>query len=147
MVVSPVIVPAYRIRYFLNLFVDCTIGVPILWVNLKILHRICQHFQLKGTRSGDYGGSPPKWTWWFTQVVVYCIGVSWMKIGTLIVLGSLPYLDKVGEWLVGWTKGNTALQIIIVMFVRSPTPRFSLLELTLADITICAEYIAIFNCG
>ena len=40
-----------------------------------------------------------------------------MKIGTLVVLGSLPYLDKVGEWLVGWTKGNTALQIIFVMFV------------------------------
>jgi hypothetical protein len=105
-------------RYFLNLFVDCTIGVPILWVNLKILHRICRYLQLKGTRSGDYGGPPPRWTWWLKQVVVYCIGVSWMKIATLIVLGSLPYLDKVGEWLVGWTKGNTALQIIFVMFVR-----------------------------
>jgi hypothetical protein len=40
-----------------------------------------------------------------------------MKIGTLVVLGSLPYLDKVGDWLVGWTEGNTALQIIFVMFV------------------------------
>jgi hypothetical protein len=103
--------------YFLNLLVDCTIGVPILWINLKILHRICRYLQFKGTRSGDYGGIPPKWTWWLKQVVVYCVGVSWMKIGTLVVLGSLPYLDKVGEWLVGWTKGNTALQIIFVMFV------------------------------
>ena len=105
------------VRYFLNLFVDCTIGVPILWVNLKILHRICRYFRLKGTRSGDYGGPPPKWKWWFKQVVVYCIGVSWMKIATLVVLGSLPYLDKVGEFLIGWTKGNTATQIIFVMFV------------------------------
>jgi len=103
--------------YFLNLFVDCTIGVPILWVNLKILHRICRYFRLKGTRSGDYGGPPPKWTWWFRQVVVYCIGVSWMKIATLVVLGSLPYLDKIGEFLIGWTKGNTATQIIFVMFI------------------------------
>jgi hypothetical protein len=45
-----------------------------------------------------------------------------MKIGTLIVLGSLPYLDKVGELIVGWTKGNTALQIIFVMFVCPPLP-------------------------
>jgi hypothetical protein len=50
-----------------------------------------------------------------------------MKIGTLIVLGSLPYLDKVGELIVGWTKGNTALQIIFVMFVCpsfTPVSRF-----------------------
>jgi STIMATE family len=110
-------------RYFLNLFVDCTIGVPILWVNLKILHRICRYLRLKGTRSGDYGGPPYKWKWWLKQVVVYCIGVCWMKIGTLIVLGSLPYLDKVGEWLIGWTKGSTTLQIIFVMFVR-PSEEF-----------------------
>jgi len=107
-------------RYFLNLFVDCTIGVPILWINLKILHRICRYLRLKGTRSGDYGGPPPQWNWWLRQVVVYCIGVSWMKIAVLIVLGSLPYLDKVGEVLVGWTKDNTTLQIIIVMFVLPP---------------------------
>lgn len=40
-----------------------------------------------------------------------------MKLGTLVVLGSLPYLDKVGDFIVGWTKGNTTLQIIFVMFV------------------------------
>jgi len=51
-----------------------------------------------------------------------------MKIGALIVLGSLPYLDKVGEWVVGWTKGNTALQIIIVMFVLPPHPRLFVIE-------------------
>jgi len=44
-----------------------------------------------------------------------------MKIAVLIVLGSLPYLDKVGEMLVGWTKDNTTLQIIIVMFVLPPS--------------------------
>jgi hypothetical protein len=105
------------IRYFLNLFVDCTIGVPILWVNLKILHRLCRALHLKGTRSGDYGGPPPKWTWWLKQVVVYCTGVFWMKLGVLVVLGSLPYLDKVGDFIVGWTRGNTTVQIIFVMFV------------------------------
>jgi len=107
-----------RQRYFLNLFTDCTIGVPLLWINLKILHRLCRYFRLKGMRSGDYGGPPPKWTWWFRQVVVYCIGVFWMKIGVLIVLGSLPYLDKIGQFIIGWTEGNTAMQIIFVMFVR-----------------------------
>jgi len=113
-------------RYFLNLFVDCTIGVPILWINLKLLHRICRFLKLRGTRSGIYG-DPLRWTWWLKQVVVYCIGVCWMKIGTLIVLGSLPYLDKVGELIVGWTKGNTALQIIFVMFVWPfPHPSLSL---------------------
>jgi len=40
-----------------------------------------------------------------------------MKIGVLVVLGSLPYLDKIGELIIGWTEGNTALQIIFVMFV------------------------------
>jgi len=41
-----------------------------------------------------------------------------MKIGVLIVLGSLPYLDKIGQFIIGWTEGNTAMQIIFVMFVR-----------------------------
>jgi hypothetical protein len=129
-------------RYFLNLLVDCTIGVPILWVNLKILHRICRYLKLKGTRSGDYGGVPPKWTWWLKQVVVYCIGVCWMKIGTLVVLGSLPYLDKIGEWLVGWTKGNITLQIIIVMFVCA-----LMKENADVDIAVGVEYFTVFDRG
>jgi len=41
-----------------------------------------------------------------------------MKLGVLVVLGSLPYLDKIGDFIVGWTRGNTTLQIIFVMFVR-----------------------------
>src|SRR2546421_3521922 len=129
-------------RYFLNLFVDCTIGVPILWVNLKILHRICRYLKLKGTRSGVYG-DPLKWTWWLKQVVVYCIGVCWMKIGTLIVLGSLPYLDKIGELIVGWTKGNTALQIVFVMFVCS---HIFMEQRLMVDLAFDLEYLAVFDC-
>ena len=49
--------------------------------------------------------------------MVYCTGVFWMKFAVLVVLGSLPYLDKVGDFIVGWTRGNTTLQIIFVMFV------------------------------
>lgn len=66
-----------------------------------------------------------------------------MKIGVLIVLGSLPYLDKVGEWLIGWTRGNTALQIIFVMFVCSFKRSTWLTE----GIAFGVEHFAILDCG
>ena len=65
-----------------------------------------------------------------------------MKIGTLVVLGSLPFLDKMGELLVGWTRGNTTLQIIIVMFVLPPLRDLCLI----LDITVGFKYVTIFNC-
>jgi hypothetical protein len=77
--------------------------------------------------------------------VVYCIGVSWMKIGALIVLGSLPYLDKIGEWVVGWTKGDTTLQIIFVMFVCLPFSESG--SWLTGDITFGVEHFAVLDCG
>jgi hypothetical protein len=67
-----------------------------------------------------------------------------MKIGTLIVLGSLPYLDKIGELIVGWTKGNTALQIVFVMFVCS---HIFMEQRLMVDFAFDLEYLAVFDCG
>lgn len=77
-----------------------------------------------------------------------------MKVGTLIVLGGLPYLNKIGELIVGWTKGNTALQIIFVMFVRPLSPASLLVPICtvggtglMVDLAVGLEYVAVFDCG
>jgi len=102
--------------YFLNVLVDTTLGVPVLWVFLKILDAFCELLELHGTKSGDYGGLPPKWSWWFRQSCIYTVGLALMKTTVFILLNLVPELSTVGEFLLRWTYGHKKLRIFFVMF-------------------------------
>jgi len=40
-----------------------------------------------------------------------------MKICVLIIFLVLPWISKIGDWALGWTEGNEALQVVFVMLV------------------------------
>jgi uncharacterized spore protein YtfJ len=106
--------------YLLNLGIDTTLGVPVLYVLLKLLHRIFTYTPLanppQSIKSGNYG-QPPKATWYFKQLLIYCIGLVGMKMFVFFLLMAMPFLPWIGDWALRWTEGNEALQVAFALFI------------------------------
>ncbi|QSZ33918.1 hypothetical protein DSL72_005492 [Monilinia vaccinii-corymbosi] len=106
--------------YLLNLAIDTTIGIPILIFLLRIFTALFVMTPFgsppESIESGNYG-RPPKAFWWFKQSVIYFLGLMGMKICVLIVFLVLPWISQIGDWALRWTEGDTALQVVFVMFI------------------------------
>ncbi|KAF2735376.1 hypothetical protein EJ04DRAFT_491692 [Polyplosphaeria fusca] len=106
--------------YLLNLAIDTTIGIPILVLLLKLLHRAFLLTPIarpaESIRSGNYG-HPPRATWWLKQSIIYFLGLFGMKLCVFIIFQLLPWIAWVGDWALRWTEGNEAIQITFVMFI------------------------------
>ncbi|KAF2160577.1 hypothetical protein M409DRAFT_70327 [Zasmidium cellare ATCC 36951] len=106
--------------YLLNLGIDTTIGVPVLWFLLKILYHLFLRTPLanppESIKSGNYG-SPAKGTWYLKQLLIYCIGLVFMKLFVFFLFLAMPWLPWIGDWALRWTEGNEALQVTFALFV------------------------------
>ncbi|KAF1820549.1 uncharacterized protein K489DRAFT_411795 [Dissoconium aciculare CBS 342.82] len=106
--------------YLLNLAIDTTLGVPILWIWLKVLHSAFLRTPLArppaSIKSGVYG-NPPNIRWYGKQLMIYCIGLVLMKFCVLFFLLALPWLPWVGDWALRWTRGNELLEITFALFI------------------------------
>ncbi|KAK5131203.1 hypothetical protein LTR08_001228 [Meristemomyces frigidus] len=106
--------------YLLNLGIDTTIGIPVLYILLKILHALFLHTPLARPRESiksGYYGHPPRATWWIKQSLLYFMGLVGMKIFVFFLFAAMPWLPWVGDWALRWTKGNEAVEVVFVMFV------------------------------
>ncbi|KAG0190858.1 hypothetical protein DFQ28_001446 [Apophysomyces sp. BC1034] len=99
--------------YFLNIFVDTTLGVVILWGVLKGLKRITR------LESGVYGEPPlqAQMRQWSKQLAVYIVGLIVMKVIVVAIFHICPWLENFGRWVLGWTMSNYKLQIVFVMLI------------------------------
>ncbi|KAF2012268.1 hypothetical protein BU24DRAFT_397253 [Aaosphaeria arxii CBS 175.79] len=106
--------------YLLNLAIDTTIGIAILVVLLKLIHKGAALTPLanppESIRSGNYG-QPARATWWLKQSFLYFLGLLGMKFCVFLIFQLLPWIAWVGDWALRWTEGNTTLQITFVMFI------------------------------
>ncbi|KAF9425207.1 hypothetical protein BGZ94_007746 [Podila epigama] len=103
------------IWYFLNIFLDTTFGVGVLYLFLKGAEKYFQYRRIEGLRTGDYG-NPPQFQRWWKQTLVFSLGLVVMKIVVVIVL-TWPFLFTFGEWVLGWTLHDEKLQILFVMLI------------------------------
>ncbi|KAI8638853.1 vacuolar membrane protein-domain-containing protein [Parasitella parasitica] len=105
--------------YFLNILVDTTLGVLIIWAVLAAVKFIARFYRLKGLQSGVYGEPPlvNQIIVWTKQLGVYILALITMKVVVLILFGLCPWLETFGEWVLGWTMGNYRLQVLFVMLV------------------------------
>lgn len=109
-----------------------TLGIPILYLLLRILHAAFLHTPLarptESIKSGHYIPSPaaqdtyklsprPRTAWWLKQCLIYFLGLTGMKLCVLGMFGLLPWLPWVGDWALRWTEGSETLQIVFVMFI------------------------------
>ncbi|KAI6803600.1 hypothetical protein KC360_g2865 [Hortaea werneckii] len=106
--------------YLLNLAIDTTIGIPVLYLLLKVLHGLFVHTPLarpkESIKSGHYG-QPPRVTWWLKQSVIYFIGLVGMKLFVFFLFAAMPFLPWIGDWALRWANGNEALEITFAMFI------------------------------
>ncbi|KAI9244626.1 vacuolar membrane protein-domain-containing protein [Sporodiniella umbellata] len=105
--------------YFLNVAVDTTIGVAILWFWLKLLQKVLTRFNVKDIKTGQYGEPPLERMFypWFKQTFIFISAESLMKLCVYWMFRHLPFLFAFGEWALAWTKGNYRYQVIFVMLI------------------------------
>ncbi|KIK67690.1 hypothetical protein GYMLUDRAFT_256533 [Collybiopsis luxurians FD-317 M1] len=105
------------VSYFLNVLVDTTIGVALIYLVLHGLTNIfSERLHLKGFESGVYG-TPPSLKYWARQAALYVVALTTMKFLVIGLLALFPWLFTFGAWLLSWTwtSEGDAFQVIFVM--------------------------------
>ncbi|KAF9006665.1 vacuolar membrane protein-domain-containing protein [Cyathus striatus] len=105
------------ITYFLNILIDTTLGVALIYFILHFLtYLFTERFGMKGFQSGLYG-TPPSFNYWCRQAAIYVLSLSTMKFLVIGLLALFPGIFKLGEWLLSWTwtEEGDALQVIFTM--------------------------------
>ncbi|EJU06608.1 hypothetical protein DACRYDRAFT_103553 [Dacryopinax primogenitus] len=101
--------------YLVNILVDTTIGVGLIYVALHGLTNVLsERLRIPGLVSGEYG-NPPQWSFFFRQLVVYLFSLAFMKVIVLGLFALVPEIMRLGDWMLEWTASNWALQVILVM--------------------------------
>jgi hypothetical protein len=105
--------------YFLNVAVDTTIGVAILWMWLRIIQSIIEKFNIKQVKTGQYGSPPLKNMLipWLKQTFIFVLAEFLMKLCVFGMFRYFRFLFAWGEWVLRWTKGNYRYQVIFVMLM------------------------------
>jgi hypothetical protein len=106
------------VRYFLNFFVDCTLGVAIVYlVHEGLCHLGTRFFgpECALARVGFYG-NPPQTDAWLKQLGVYLVSLAVNKLIVLcLFLMSLSALENFGNWLFGPLQPHPTAELIVVM--------------------------------
>lgn len=102
--------------YFVNILLDTTVGVPLLWFCLYMVHTCAFRLGITGIISGQYG-HPPRWLAFFKQASLYLIALIGMKILLYIFAWWTPFVDDFGELLISWTDFDGRVQVAFVMLI------------------------------
>ncbi|KAF5363988.1 hypothetical protein D9756_000252 [Leucocoprinus leucothites] len=103
--------------YFLNILIDTTLGVALIYAILHLLtHLAKERLGLRGFESGVYG-SPPSIKYWARQAAIYVLALTTMKLLVFGLIALWPGIFKVGEWILSWTytQDGDAVQVIFTM--------------------------------
>ncbi|EKM79919.1 hypothetical protein AGABI1DRAFT_72625 [Agaricus bisporus var. burnettii JB137-S8] len=103
--------------YFLNILIDTTLGVALIYLILHFFtHIFSQRFGLQGFESGIYG-TPPSVNYWARQAAIYVLSLTTMKLMVVALLALFPGIFKIGEWILSWTwtEDGDTVQVIFTM--------------------------------
>ncbi|KAI0701187.1 vacuolar membrane protein-domain-containing protein [Cytidiella melzeri] len=105
------------VLYFLNILIDTTFGVAIIYLTLHSLtFFLKEKCGFKGFETGKYG-SPPSLSYWARQLAVYLFALTTMKLIVLALFAATPGIFKAGEWLLSFLGTSDAAQVIFTMGV------------------------------
>lgn len=109
--------------YFLNLGLDCSVGVYILYVALQLLNSLFNKIGVTGILLIDVGlvmgqyGNPPQFYSWFKQLLLFLMAWSLVKFIVALSLYLIPIFGIIGGWILEPIKNDPRAQIVFVMFV------------------------------
>jgi hypothetical protein len=102
--------------YFLNLLLDTTIGVYLLYLSLNIVNYIAGLCGISDIKMGHYGNPTRLWPW-FKQLILFLIAWFFVKIIIAIGLLQIPLFGIIAEWILSPISGDRRAQVVFVMFV------------------------------
>ncbi|KAA1473361.1 hypothetical protein DENSPDRAFT_779796, partial [Dentipellis sp. KUC8613] len=103
------------VYYFLNILLDTTFGVGIIYFILQFATWIlAEKLLLKGFESGQYG-TPPSFIYWLRQAAVYVFALTSMKLLVIAFFALWPGIFELGGWLLSFLGTNDTAQVIFVM--------------------------------
>ncbi|GAA6061701.1 hypothetical protein JCM10212_004933, partial [Sporobolomyces blumeae] len=100
--------------YALNILIDTTLGVLILYFLLHYSTLVVQRFQPE-YQTGFYGAPSFSVSLWAEQAAVYVLCLSVMKVVVLVIFWLAPELEDGMSWSLSWT--NEEAQVVIVMLI------------------------------
>ncbi|PWN18402.1 hypothetical protein BCV69DRAFT_71933 [Microstroma glucosiphilum] len=114
--------------YFLNILIDTTLGVFIIYLTLRLTtHVLTDVWGLKGFVSGRYTdrspkragrskkGGRPKVAYWFRQLGMYFFALLVMKVIVTILFVLFPFLFALGRWILSLFGEAKNIQVLFVM--------------------------------
>ena len=105
--------------YFINFFVDCTLGVGIVYVSHKLICEFVIYVQPHSVLAhiGDYH-DPPEIKIWVIQLIPYILSLI---INKVIIVSFLYGLEDpmtyFGNWLFGAFRDNPQGELVVVMIL------------------------------
>ena len=102
--------------YFLNLLVDTTIGIPILYFFIVGITGVLKGMHIHGLNSGEYG-DPPLLSNYAKQLVVYLVSLGLTKLSVYVLMLSFPILVRVAIWMLSRLDPYPNVQVGFVLLV------------------------------
>jgi hypothetical protein len=105
--------------YFINFFVDCTLGVGIVYLAHYLICHLVKKYNSDTVLShiGEYG-DPPDIKVWCIQVIPYLLSLIINKIIIVSILYGLEDpMTIFGKWLFSPVSSNPNVELVIVMIL------------------------------
>lgn len=113
--------------YFVNLLLDTTLGIPILWGSLVLIEAVLSRFNVSNVESGNYfpkndeetvTEKKPMFSAFLKQLVVFIGALALMKLCIFLIL---KYFENGAYWfanlILGWSDNWPNFQVFLIMFV------------------------------
>lgn len=105
--------------YFLNVAIDTTFGVFLLWCWFTILLGAFDKFYINIGETGDYGPPPlQRMIWpWFKQISVFLLAEVLTKACLYEIIINSPWLFWLGEICIESIRESQISQVVFVMLM------------------------------
>ncbi|OAD05238.1 hypothetical protein MUCCIDRAFT_122846, partial [Mucor lusitanicus CBS 277.49] len=106
--------------YFINVGIDTTFGVLLLWCWFTLLMNACEKCRLLHVgETGDYGPPPlSRMVWpWMRQMAVFLLAEILTKACLYGIVINSPWLFWLGELCISWTQYDPKIQVVFVMLI------------------------------
>lgn len=123
--------------YFMNLLMDTTVGIPMIWVLLRLINRLMCYLNVSNIESGNYYPSSPAsgpyygcasaekrplFTAFIKQLLVFITSLCFMKLCIYIILDYFSSAAYVfANLILSWSDPWPNFQVFLVMFVAPVT--------------------------
>lgn len=103
----------------MNLLLDTTLGVGVLYVVLSLLHKGLAKLGFHSIVASGYYGKPPRASVWGGQFLVFLSGLVLMKLLVVLILTMFPIILALGQFFLSPFERleDPRYQVVVVMLL------------------------------